>query len=104
MLAVSTGQDITEILAWILAYLIMITIFIFIIHLVIAFLIYRDAKEHNLSAIGWTIVVLILPLVFAMLGLIVYVIAVLVVAVAYTIARSRKHGFHHKEKGNWKNL
>jgi len=101
MLAVSTGQDITGILAWVSAYLFLITIFIFVLHVVIAYLAYRDANEHGMSASLWVIFILIPPIIFYYIGILYYVFAVLVIAVAYAIARDRKYGFFRKEKGKW---
>lgn len=91
--AVSTGQDLSGILAWILAYLLAITVFFFVIHLIIAYLVYRDAKDQNMSAFLWALAIVVLPVVFYFLGIFFYIVAVLVVAVAYAIARSNKGGY-----------
>lgn len=92
--AVSTGQDITEILALILIYFLVITFILFIFHAIVAYLVYRDADAHGMSGGLWALFVIILPAIFFLLGLIVYIIAVLVVAIAYAIQRSQAGGFH----------
>ena len=103
--AVSTGQDITEILALILIYFLVITFVLFIFHAIVAYLVYKDADAHGMSGGLWALAVIILPAIFFLLGLIIYIIAVLGIAIAYAIKRSQAGGFHKTcKKGDcgWK--
>ena len=91
--AASTATDITDILAFILLYILMITVAIFVIHMILAFVIYRDAERRGMNGAIWAILIIMLPFVFYFLGIILYLIALLVVIIIYAIARSNTDGF-----------
>jgi RsiW-degrading membrane proteinase PrsW (M82 family) len=91
--AVSTGSDVfSDILLVFLAFLLAIVFIVFLFHLIVAFFIYRDAKEHGMSANLWALIIIMLPAVLLLFGLVMYFIAVLVVAVAYAVSRSNASG------------
>lgn len=47
--AVSTGQDIWGLLAVILLYLLAIIFLMFLVHIVVAYFLYKDAQQHGMS-------------------------------------------------------
>jgi len=93
MLAAETGTDLTELMALFLAYLLAIVCVMFLVHVVIAFFIYKDANNHGMNGAIWGAAVVGLVLVLWFLGILVYLIAVLVFAAIYLYKRDGKHGW-----------
>jgi uncharacterized membrane protein len=93
VLAVSTQTDINDILALIILYMLAITVILFVVHLIITYMIYKDAEKHSMSAGAWAIVFLVIPFVFWFFGILWYALAILIYAVVYVIARGQGHGY-----------